>query len=187
MRIGKKIGIMLVEKGCIARRKISRGFRSHNIIIAATVAVVVAIAAAGQAGLAYAGPAVCKVRISARVIAHSHMKVLYQVSQVRITQADIQRGFIDINSGSRLEVKSNDPHGYIFTFRGADMTPFSAAHVKGNGTNVYIDGGKASARRPYVRGAEMVEFSYRLILSDDAQPGTYAWPITIEVPETHGI
>lgn len=175
---------MLVEKGCIARRK---SFRSHDIIIAATVVVAVAIAVAGQAGRAYAGPSACKVRISARVIAHSHMKVLYQVSRVRVTQTDIRRGFIDIDSASRLEVRSNDPQGYIFTFRGAYMTPFSAAYVKGNGTNVYIDGGQASARRPYVRGAEMVEFSYRLMLSDDAQPGTYAWPITIEVPETHGI
>jgi hypothetical protein len=177
---------MLVEKGYFTRRKISQGFRFQNSVVAAIVTATLATAITSQVHRAYAGPAVARLTISARVLVHSHMKVLYQASRVRIMRADIQRGYIDVGSASRLEVRSNDPQGYIITFRVADTTPFRAAYVRGSGTDAYIDG-QAPVRRPYVRGSEIIEFGYRLILSDDAEPGTYAWPITIEMPEFHGI
>lgn len=178
---------MLVEKGYTARRKISRSLKLQGMIIGVMVTAILAITVTPQADRAYAGPATGNIQVSARVIAHSHMKVLYQVSRVRITQADIQRGYIDINSASRFEVWSNNPRGYIVLFRGADATPFKGAHAKANGTSVYLYGGQVSVRRPYVRGSEIVEFSYRLILSDNVRPGTYAWPINIEVPDTYGM
>jgi hypothetical protein len=33
--------------------------------------------------------------------------------------------------------------------------------------------------QPAVRGPNTVDLSYRFILSEDAKPGTYAWPLTL--------
>lgn len=176
----KKIGNVLIEEGYTTQRHISRGLKLQSMLVTAAVTTILAFAGAPQHDRAYGETASGKVHVSARVVAHSKMKVLHQVSQVRVTLTDIKRGYIDIGSASRFEVHSNNPQGYVLMFHGI-ATPFKAVHARGSGTDVYLDGGQGLVQRPYVRGSEVVEFSYRLILSENIQPGTYAWPVSFTV------
>lgn len=176
----KKIGSILVEEGYTTQRHVSRGLKLQSMLVTAAVTTILVFAGAPQHDRAYADPASGKVHVSARVVAHSKIRILHQVSRVRVTPADIKRGYVDIGSASRFEVHSNNPQGYVLAFHGV-ATPFKAVHAKGNGTDVYLDGGHGFVQRPYVRGSEVIEFSYRLVLSEDVQPGTYAWPINFTV------
>lgn len=176
---------MLVQKGNTTGRRILHGLRLRDMLVTTMVATTLVLACIHQHDRVFAGSATKKVQVAARVVAHSHMTVLYQVSKVRITRADIKRGYVDVGSASRFSVHSNDPQGYILIFRVAAM-PFKSVHVKGNGTDAYLDGGQSFVRRPYFRGTEAVEFSFQLILLEDVQPGVYAWPVDIGIIDDRG-
>lgn len=156
------------------------------MLVATMVATTLVLACIHEHDRVFAGSAIQKVQVTAKVVAYSRMTVLYQVSMVRITRADIKRGYIDIGSASRFEVHSNNPRDYILIFRVA-VIPFKTVHAKGNGTEICLDGGQSFVRRPYIRGTETVEFSYRLILLEDVRPGVYAWPVNIGIIDDYGV
>lgn len=179
----KKIGIILIEEGYATKRKIAKGLKLQSMLVTAAVTAILSLASAPQHDLAYADSASGQVQVSARVMARSQMKVLHQVSQVKITQTDIKRGYIDVGSASRFEIHSNNPQGYVLTFHRLS-NPFKAVYAKGSGTDIYLDGGEGFVQRGYVRGREVIELSYRLVLSEDVKPGVYAWPINFSVQST---
>jgi hypothetical protein len=79
------------------------------------------------------------VQVSARVVSHFHIKMIHQVSRIKITRTDIRRGCIDIGNALHFEITSNNPQGYVLTFHRA-CSPFKGAHAKAKGTDVYLDG-----------------------------------------------
>jgi len=166
--------------GNVLERETRKGLRLRSMLLAAAVTAALSLSSVPQHDLAYAGSASTRVEVSARVMARSQMKVLHQVSQVKITQTDIKRGYIDVASASRFEIHSNNPQGYILMFHRL-TNPFKAVHAKGNGTDVYLDGGEGFVQRAYVRGPEVLELSYRLVLTHDVKPGIYAWPINFSI------
>ena len=166
--------------GKMPGRETAKGLGLRSMLVTAAVTAALSLAPAPQHDLVYAGSASTKVEVSALVMVRSQMKVLRQVSQVRITQTDIKRGYVDVASASRFEIESNNPQGYVLMFHGL-ARPFKAVHAKGSGTDVYLDGGEGFVQRGYVRGREVVELSYRLILSEDVKPGVYAWPVNFSV------
>jgi hypothetical protein len=176
----RKIGTILVEEGYVTKRQVSKGLKLQSMLAMATVTAVLSLAVGPQHDLAYAQSATGRVHVSARVVARSHMKVLHQVSQVTITRTDIRRGFVEIGSGSRFEIRNNNPQGYVLSFHGI-ANPFKAVYVKAKGTDVYLEGTESFVQRPYVKGNEIVELSYRLILAEDVKPGIYPFPIAFSV------
>ncbi len=127
---------------------------------------------------AYADSARSAIQISARVLSHFHITMIHQVSQIEITRTDIKRGYKDIANALHFEVASNNPHGYTLVF-GQQCPAFKGIHARTGGTDIYIDGCQGMIKRPCARGPEVVTFSYRLILSDHVEPGTYASPVYV--------
>lgn len=176
----QKIGAILVEEGYVTKRQISRGLKLQSMLVTAIAAAVLSLANVPGYDRAGAQSVSGKVQVSARVTARSQMKVLRQVTQVRVTQTDIRRGYVDVSAASRFEVRNNNPQGYVLAFQGLAST-FKAVHAIGSGTDVYLDGNSGFVMRPYVKGNEIIEFSYRLMLAEDVEPGVYAWPIAFSV------
>jgi hypothetical protein len=111
-------------------------------------------------------------------MAHSNLKVLFQIREITITNADIQRGFIDIKMASRIETRSNSPAGYLLNFEGLSW-PFKHIEIYGLANDVHITSGSSFVHQPAARGPITIDLSYRFVLSEDAKPGTYAWPLTL--------
>jgi hypothetical protein len=174
----KKIGQILVEAGYVKPEQVSHGLKLQHMLITASLAATLSFASMSAGNVAHAGSANTKITVSARVLARTSLKMLHQIPEVTITGSDIRKGYVEIKSGSRIEVRSNNPAGYMLTFQGVGW-PFREIHIHGLSNEVQISSDSAFIHQPYVRGPITIELSYRLVLSDNVKPGTYSWPLSI--------
>lgn len=141
-----------------------------------------AFAAAALAQSEAAGGAKALVTVGATVVRHFSIRVLTLPRTIQISSADIARGYVDLPSASKLEIRSNAPVGYLLTVKSqADFA---------TGIEVYGIDGAASLSRTGVLSARasgkgmlttLVELSFRVLLSAQARPGHHPWLIDISV------
>jgi hypothetical protein len=131
------------------------------------------------ASAAYAGSA--EIRVTATVKRVLHVTMDQQASTVRITPADVERGYVDVPAGTVYRVKTNDPRGYLLHFQYAGG-PFGAISVSDGERRVELAGMSGLVQETYSGGpaGERRELGYRLFLSPEARPGTYPWPLLLE-------
>lgn len=183
----KKIGELLIEAGYAEPHQIGHGLNLQKKLVTAELAAALSLATLAMPEEARTSdPAVSGrsiVVVTASVKAHTTLKVLCQNPELVITNADISRGYVEVQTASRIEVKNNNPAGYLLVFDGINghLRPFNEVYVQGLEREVQIGSGGGWIPQPYTRGAVIMELSYRFILSKDAQPGTYAWPLTVSV------
>ena len=104
-----------------------------------------------------------------------------QPRELHITDTDIERGYIDVNEPSRIEIRSNSPNGYLLSFESRGLS-LKEIHVRGFGQDVQIAPGGGWISRPDSgRGAIQEELRYRFVLSDTVRPGAYAWPLSMSL------
>jgi len=130
-------------------------------------------------GAALAGSASALMSVSVQVQARTLLSVESQPPSLVLTEADLTRGYVEVSSVSRVRVRSNDPDGYLLAF---DVTagPFTAIEVTGLGPAARISANGGWLARPFA-GTQPVtsELSYRFLLASSAQPGIYAWPVSL--------
>lgn len=177
-----KIGEVLVEAGDVLPRQIARGLKLQNKLI--TAALVAALSLAPWAKAYAATPRSTggsNLSVTASVEANSDLEVIYQLPEMVVTHADVLRGHVDVSSASHLRVRNHSDTGYMLVFDGLGG-PFREVMLNGMGRDVHISSNRGWVVQPYAgRGVYAFELSYRFILSENAQPGTYAWPLTISV------
>ncbi len=119
------------------------------------------------------------VRVNAAVLARTQLTPLRQPSMLVVTDADIQRGYVDVSGASLFEIWNNMPAGCILTFESSGF-PFQevAVTVMGREIILYPTGGMIVLP---VRGRQQVSLDYRFVLTSEARSGTYAWPLSISV------
>ncbi len=179
---GKRLGEVLVEAGYADQGVINKGLRLQEMLLGAVLAAAMALApasAAADQGTASASLGNAKVTVSATVLARASMQVVRQPSQLVVTEADVRRGFVEADAASIIELKSNSQAGCLLTFESHSL-PTKETVVRGLGRDVSIGphGGMIAQR---VQGDMTTVLSFRFILADGAQPGTYAWPLALSV------
>ncbi len=187
-KTGGKLGELLVASGYIAPHQVDRGLAIQKKLIAAALAAALSMAAAqGSAAQetpgtgSSAGRATARVEVSATVLPRTMLTVRSQLRTLVITAEDIRRGFVEVPSASRIEVRSNDPRGYLLVFenRSGPEGPFREAIVDGLGRQVQIGPAGGWIPRTDPRGPATAELSYRFSLAKDAAPGRYPWPLLL--------
>ncbi len=128
----------------------------------------------------YAVMRTARLTVSARVLPYLQFNLLSQASEITITVTDVQRGYLDVHSASRLELKTNSTNGYMINFEGS-IWPFKEVQIQGLANPVQLTSGHAFVHQPSVRGKVYVDLSYRFILTEDTKPGSYSWPLSISV------
>jgi hypothetical protein len=180
----KKIGELLVEAGYAEPDQIHHGLMLQKKLV--TAALVAALSMSNLIGVvpeAHAGGTALSTTttISARVLPRTIINVIAQAHELVVTNGDIRRGYVDIPLASRVSVKSNDPAGYLLAFEvmdGADNV-FRGVSVRVGGREVQIPLHGGWVPQPFVRGGTVLDISYRFNLAENAQPGTYNWPIMV--------
>ncbi|NJD63579.1 MAG: hypothetical protein FIA93_12785 [Deltaproteobacteria bacterium] len=182
----KKQGELLVESGAVQPHQVARGLTlQEKLVTAALVAVLSMTNAAGAQEIpstrSGSASGSARITVTATVPARATVKVLHQRPEVVITNADIARGYVDLPSASRIEIRNNSHAGYLLIFEGMEgpFPMFDQVLVKGLGTEIQIGPGGGWIPRPHVRGTVTMELSYRFVLAKHARPGAYAWPFAI--------
>ena len=141
------------------------------------VAVLVLIAAA-RISPALAGSTTATLQVSVTVQARALLHVESAPAGLLLTEADVQRGYVELPAASRISVRTNSPTGYLLAF---EITSglIEEIQVRGLGAETYISSMGGWVAQPYTGAVTSAELSYRLVLSKDARPGEYPWPVTL--------
>ncbi|HSN19874.1 MAG TPA: hypothetical protein VLS49_04310 [Usitatibacter sp.] len=142
-----------------------------------------ALPAAASSGAVSGAGAQVSASIDLRIVVPRvlEMRMLDHPAVVQVTPYDAANGEVVV-SGARLELVSNDRHGYWI--EAALRGPFAEATIEGlqvpvridaNGGRILVPGNVGMARpKPY-------PVRYRLKLREGTPPGTYRWPVALSL------
>ncbi len=138
------------------------------------------LAGAAYSAKSHADAASASLGVGCVVPPRVEASVDYQAEQLAVTPADVERGYVDAPSASRLTVKTNSRAGYIVDFY-TRLPMFRSARVQSAaaGGDIGRDGGTMIDRR---RGpAVQAQITYRFMLDKNVAPGVYPWPLALVV------
>lgn len=111
------------------------------------------------------------------IIPMAKMRLLSQATQLHIDEEDVQRGFVDAECASQIELRSNAACRVAFR---PTAGWFNYVHVYGFPRTVDLGPDGGAFVRPLERQrASVYRLSYRFDLRSDTLPGTYRWPLAV--------
>ncbi|MDP1610657.1 MAG: hypothetical protein Q8M11_06340 [Sulfuritalea sp.] len=175
----RPLGSLLVDAGYLKPSQLAYGLHLQRMLLMAALAA--CAVATNQPAEAAGNKA--QVAVSATVLRHVSARSMTAPHSVSISAADIGRGYVDVPVPSTLEIRSNSPSGYLLAFGSqAEFASGIEVHGVGGGASFGRFGGVLNVRTEG-RGMQTipVELNFRILLSENARPGTYPWPIQITV------
>ena len=175
---GRRLGEELVKAGFVKRAVVSRALRLQRRIVFGALTTLAASSIIPDVNAAAANT---QIAVTAYVPAQTIAKLVLNPTQITITDADVARGYVDIAAASQLRVTSNNPAGYVIDFF-SRLPIFRSVRVSSpdGDANLGPDGGAIIERGRHGRDMPL-NLSYRFNLADNVQPGTYAWPLALNV------
>jgi hypothetical protein len=180
----KKIGNILLEAGHINPQQLSYGLNLQKKLLSAVLSALISLVPISGALYADSTKEDSATKSSRSTITKeiqrlTSLKVVFQTQELVITQADIRRGYVEIQSAEHIEIQNNNLSGYLLVFEGLNGL-FKEVVVNGLGDEVSITSDGGWVTQPYNgRDPVMIKLSYKFILSEKAQPGTYTWPLIV--------
>ncbi len=175
---GRRLGEELVKAGFVQRAVVSRALRIQRRIVFGALTT---LAASTISSHLDASAVRSQIAVTAFVPAQINGRIVSQPSALTVTDADIARGYVDVATAAELRVTSNDPTGYIIDFF-SRLPIFTAVTVssKDGSADLGPDGGAIIEQAPAGRDMPL-RLSFRFLLSAQVQPGTYPWPLALNV------
>ena len=132
-------------------------------------------------GNASAGTRSNMVSITTRVVPSLSYQVVYAESTLTLTAADIAKGYVDINRGMELTVKTNSLNGYLVWFSlDGTVLQESGVYDDNNAYGLMRSGGEI--HMPYTDNKYVPKaLSFRFYFSPEVKPGVYEWPLSVMV------
>jgi len=175
-----KLGEVLVDEGYVQPDHITHGLKIQQGLLAAALLALLSFAGVSVTPAFLGLIAVKNIIVSTTVLPRATLKVISQPQNLVVTNADISRGYVEVKSAVRLEVKDNSRAGYLLVFEGKGMQ-FKEMYVQGLGTDVRISQGGGWIPQPYIPKVSSLDLSFKFILTEESTPGTYEWPLVISV------
>lgn len=178
-KTGRRFGEELILAGYASRSQVEHGLFLQCKLIAYSLAAIVGLAPLAPSAEAASKSAAMSVSVT--VIANAKLRTDYQATQLKITEADVARGYVNVQAASRFSVLTNSRAGYMM-----DINPvgniFESVQVSGLGSAVQLgaDGGTVVQRGPLLPDLTH-ELSYRFALNPEIRAGTYPWPLHLSV------
>ncbi|MDH4163679.1 MAG: hypothetical protein OEW15_13465 [Nitrospirota bacterium] len=175
---GRKIGEILVEGGHVDQKAVGWAVRLQGMLLRAVLCAALSLTATApvpeaEAGTVFSG----KIQINAIVLAHAHVNVLSQPQEIVVTDADVQRGYVQVAAASTVEVKNNSPAGCLLSIAAYDL-PFRKTTVSVMGRDIALGSNGGLVTLP-ILGKSVITLSFRFDLASETAPGTYAWPFML--------
>lgn len=175
---GRPLGEELVAQGQISHDVLEVAlYTQRQLVIAALVAALAMVSPGAVTPVEAAQKATQSLNLRITIPPVMRMKVLHQPATIEVTRQDVERGYVEVTSGSLLQVTANIGWQLSFATQGGIA---STAQVRGLPGNVVVgpDGGTVTGLRP-MRHATVFDLSYRFDLVQGVAPGTYPWPVMI--------
>ena len=142
-------------------------------------AVIAAVSLTGRyIGRADAGEARTSMPVTAHVVQTVRIRSMGQAATVAVTAQDIERGFLRVRAGSRLEIEYAG--GCLIEFRAVGSL-FRSVIVTAPGVTAAFGPDGGTFYHGPAAGAAPLVLDYRFELAGGLTPGTYPWPLTLTV------
>lgn len=163
-----RLGTLLVQSGVIDEQALEDVLARRQRMLAQA-----ALASAALSALAPAAAAgdTAHVNVVATVLARTSIELQQLPRDVSVTEQDVARGYIDVES-VEIGVQSNNPSGVRIAFV-ATSPQFAAVDVEGGGSTVFL----AQSARGLQR--QKISVRLRLRLAPGAVPGAIAYPVSV--------
>jgi hypothetical protein len=178
---GKKLGEVLIEAGYCKKHHVEHGLQIQSRLVAAALIAALSLAPLNEAASSQTSTQVMstQIQVTAKVLARASFHVLRQPAEIVVTEADIRRGYMDVNAGSLLEIKNNSRAGVMMSFEVSGMS-FKEVLISGMGSEVAIGPGGGFITHQ-LTGTSIVALNYRFVFDKTSQAGTYAWPLALNI------
>jgi hypothetical protein len=128
----------------------------------------------------FAGGGKATITVSANVVARISQSIIHQEPSINVTQGDLKKGFMEIPSGTVLQIRTNTKNGYALFFEGSNEL-FKEVVVMDKGRTVTLSSEGGFVHQPYSgSNIEVKDLSYRLRLKENIQPGFYPFPFRVK-------
>ena len=176
---GRLPGDILKQAGHVKGADLERGLPLQRRLQRSALAALLSFAAISTTSMAYAAPRTDTLAVSAVVLPHVKLNIIAQNSLLRVTHADISRGYVDVPQGSHIDVKTNSRDGYVLAFNNLPEQ-FKAVQISGleGAVEIGADGGSVVQRQQGLQAAPL-QLGYRFIFASAMRPGAYSWPVTL--------
>lgn len=145
-----------------------------------TAMLVATCAVLGALQQAQAGSARAEIGVSVTVVARTLINSESSPPQLRISAADVARGYVEVLGATQLFVTSTNRRGYILSVW-PQVQLFSTVVVSNEETRTELgaDGGEIFERR----WGQMLNLplDFRFTLAPGVKPGVYPWPVRLQV------
>ena len=130
--------------------------------------------------LSIAGSGKATIMVSATVVPKISQSTIHQELAINVTEDDLKKGFVEIPSGTILQIKTNARNGYALFFEGGNEL-FKEVMVKDKGRTVSLPPRGGFVHQPYSgSNVEIKDLSYKLQLKENIQPGSYPFPFRVK-------
>lgn len=176
---GKKLGEVLVEHGFAGHEHVPFFLNLQKKLV--TAALIAALSFAPIAVSEAAGDKTSSSSATMTVRAYVKPYVQFDVrnmqKSITVRDSDIERGYIEVNSQTVLNVKSNGRYMVVFEL----AEPFSEVEIAGLRSGALIVQGAISLVevQKTAPGTDSMQISFRFKLAKQIPAGTYSWPLVI--------
>jgi hypothetical protein len=146
--------------------------------MAKTITAVLLLATLVATAPASAAPISTQMSVSVEVVARTILTVDSQPSTITVSPTDVARGYVEVPQAVLFHVRSNAANGYAVQFAPISY-PFSSADINWGNSMASVGMDATWLTRPYQHGTTAGSLNVRLMLSQDAAPGSYAWPVRV--------
>lgn len=150
--------------------------RRTSVVVAAIGSVLIALYPVG------ASDSIVRFSVGALVRPIARLDVHKAPPAVEVSATDIARGYVDVQMPMELEVQSNSRHGYVLNVM-PRTNLFSQVQVRGldGPAELGPEGGAVVQRWNPEERRRNLSLTYRFVLQDGVQPGSYPWPVHLDV------
>jgi hypothetical protein len=124
-----------------------------------------------------------RLMVTARVLKHLRLKVVSQPTSVQVTEADVARGYVEVQSRMQLTVETNSNDGYGVAIANHLSDAFRDTRVTGLGSGDMRFSSESVAMQQAAAGKgmrrETLDLGFRFELAPGTRQGTYPWPVQV--------
>ncbi len=179
-RTGRPLGVELVEAGSVGPHELRAALAIQRKLRATALCSALLVASA-HAPIVHADGGRASLGVRCVVPPRVQASVVYQATHLAVSRADVERGYVDAPSASKLSIRMNGAIGYSVRFN-PRVPIFRSVQVRdsGAGGDIGPDGGTLIERKHGARELP-AEISYRFVLDASVRPGMYPWPLALTV------
>lgn len=179
------IGEILISLGYISKKELEKGLILQKKLLSAFITAFFTLAPMMNLEVLEAievkASTIAKVTVAAYVKSYYKLNIVNHQSVINISERDIEKGFIEINAGTTLEIKTNSSAGIALYLEKMSNSFFDKCIVNIGDKDIPLSDSSNLIFLKNIRKSFVTVVDYRFELKKGIRPGQYQFPFLIDL------